>query len=249
MTNSPPALSIWLGYDSREVLSFAVARHSIKRFDRYIPVRGLVLDQLISTGLYYRKAEKRLNAVGHWQLWDPISEAWMSTEFAISRFLVPELAKSGLALFADSDILVRKNISRVFEYAQGNQHKAVFCVKHEQKIDNEVKKDHQLQQAYSRKNWSSVMLFNCDHPSNKRLTVEMVNTLPGRDLHRFCWLKDEEIGDLPPEWNYLVNHSQLQDTEPAIVHFTEGLPDIPGREDQEFAEEWRSMRPYAVGAL
>jgi hypothetical protein len=48
------------------------------------------------------------------------------------------------------------------------------------------------------------MLFNCDHPSNKKLTVEMINTLPGRDLHRFCWLEDDEIGELDPGWNWLV---------------------------------------------
>lgn len=246
MINSPP-LSIWLGYDSHETTAFAVARYSIFRFERYIPVKGLVLEQLRKDGLYYRPTEYRRNAVGKLQLWDVISEAPMSTEFAISRFLVPTLAKSGWALFADSDVIVRQNVSRLFDMAR--EDKAVLCVKHEHNVIDGLKKDAKMQLAYSRKNWSSVMLFNCDHPSNKQLTVEMINELPGRDLHRFCWLKDDEIGSLPPQWNYLVRHTDLNGVEPALVHFTEGLPDLPGYEQQEFADEWRSLRPYAVGAL
>lgn len=247
MIDSPP-MSIWLGYDSQETTAYAVARYSIKRFERYIPVRGLVLDHLVREGLYYRPTEYRTNDVGKRQLWDVISDAWMSTEFAISRFLVPILAKSGWALFADSDVLCRQNISRVFDLARPD--KAVMCVKHKHAVkEKELKKDAKMQLNYSRKNWSSVMLFNCDHPANARLSVAMVNELPGRDLHRFCWLDDSEIGELPPEWNYLVRVTDLKGAEPALVHFTEGLPDVPGYEKQEYADEWREMRPYAVGAL
>jgi lipopolysaccharide biosynthesis glycosyltransferase len=248
MIDSPP-MSIWLGYDPSETMSFAVAKYSIEKFERYIPIRGLVLEKLISDGYYYRPTEQRINDVGKRQLWDVISDAWMSTEFAISRFLVPILAKSGWALFADSDVMCRQNISRLFDHARPD--KAVFCVKHQHNVTDgtNLKKDAKMQLAYSRKNWSSVMLFNCDHPANKKLTVSMINTLPGRDLHRFCWLKDEEIGELPAEWNYLVRISKLNGKQPALVHFTEGLPDVPGYEQQEYAEEWRAMRPYAVGAL
>jgi hypothetical protein len=32
------------------------------------------------------------------------------------------------------------------------------------------------------------MVFNCDHPANRALTLDLINTVPGRDLHRFCWL-------------------------------------------------------------
>jgi lipopolysaccharide biosynthesis glycosyltransferase len=246
--NSPP-MSIWLGYDSNETTAFAVARYSIHRFDRYIPVKGLVLEHLMRDGLYSRPTEYRVNSVGKRQLWDVISDAWMSTEFAISRFLVPTLAKSGWALFADSDVICRQNISRLFDYARND--KAVACVKHQHGVNpGALKKDAKMQLSYARKNWSSVMLFNCDHPANKRLTVEMVNTVPGRDLHRFCWLQDDEIGELPDEWNYLVRITNLKNgKQPALVHFTEGLPDLPGYEQEEYADEWRAMRPYAVGAL
>lgn len=248
MIDSPP-ISIWLGYDPAETLSFAVARYSIRRFEKYIPIKGVVLDQLIKDGFYWREIERRRNPAGKSQLWDPISGAWMSTEFAISRFLVPCLAGYGWALFADSDIMVRKNICRLFEHAYAQRDKAVLCVKHNYDPPDTLKKDAKMQAHYPRKNWSSVMLFNCEHPANKRLSLEMINSLPGRDLHRFCWLNDNEIGELPPEWNYLVGVTRLNGETPALVHFTEGLPDVPGYEQQDFADEWRAMRPYAVGAL
>lgn len=242
-----PAISIWLGYDSKETTAFAVARYSIRRFNGLIPIYGLVLDHLKWGGLYYRPTDMTVRANGTRQLYDVISDAPMSTEFSITRFLVPSLAKSGLALFADSDILVRANISRLFDMAQPD--KAVMVVKHNHVPTSGVKMDGQKQTAYPRKNWSSVMLFNCDHPANKLLTVDMVNSKPGRDLHAFCWLEDNEIGELPPEWNYLNGITKLNGSEPAIVHFTEGLPDMPGYENVEYADDWRAMRPYAVGAL
>jgi hypothetical protein len=246
MSDSPPPVSIWLGYDSKETTAFAVAKYSIRKFDRHIPIRGLVMDSLRDAGLYYRPTQ-RVKHGRIYQLRDVISEAPMSTEFAISRFLVPHLAKSGWALFADSDVIFRTNVNVLFRLADPT--KALMCVQHDYQPRNETKKGGQLQTVYSRKNWSSVMLFNCDHPANQKLTVEMVNTVPGRDLHRFCWLDDAQIGALPKEWNYLVGHTKLNGQKPALVHFTEGLPDLPGYEDQEFADEWRAMRPYAVGAL
>jgi hypothetical protein len=82
------------------------------------------------------------------------------------------------------------------------------------------------------------MLFNVDHPSNRKLTHEMVNTLPGRDLHRFCWLEDHEIGELGVEWNYLVGHTSTE-AEPQLVHFTDGVPFMAGYQHVEFAEEYR----------
>jgi hypothetical protein len=85
------------------------------------------------------------------------------------------------------------------------------------------------------------MLFNCDHPSNRKLTVDMINSVPGRDLHAFCWLKDSEIGALSPAWNFLVGHSDT-DIDPAIVHWTEGGPWFPEYRDAPFADEWRDER-------
>ncbi len=117
--------------------------------------------------------------------------------------------------------------------------KAVYCVKHQYKPVLGIKMDGQIQTAYARKNWSSVMAINCDHSANKALNLELVNTVPGRDLHRFCWLEDDQIGELPLEWNYLVGVSQ-ENVDPNIIHFTLGVPDMSGYEDQPFADEWRA---------
>lgn len=227
--------SIWIGYDPREASAFAVARHSIRRNTTLpIPIFGVVLADMRARALYRREMTR--NEKG--QLFDPISQAPMATEFAITRFLVPHLAREGWALFMDCDMLVRGNIVRLFEMADPK--KAVMCVKHVHAPPEGTKMDGQEQLRYARKNWSSVMLFNCDHPANRALTVEMVNALPGRDLHRFCWLEDDLIGDLPPSWNWLVGHSPA-DIEPNIVHFTEGTPAMPGYEDVAYADEWNQM--------
>lgn len=237
--------SVWIGFDPREATGFAVARYTIRQYDKHIPIFGLVLDNLRKLGLYTRPTEERINSDGKRQLWDVISDAPMATEFSISRFLVPALARSW-ALFVDSDVMFRRNINRIFGHKDSS--KAVVCVKHDYQPADGVKMDGQLQTSYSRKNWSSVMLFNCDHPSNKKLTVELVNTATGRDLHRFCWLEDHEIGELPETCNYLVGHTQIMQ-DPDVVHFTAGLPDVPGYEKQEYADDWRQLVPYAVGAL
>ncbi len=235
--------SIWIGFDPREAAAFAVARHSIRQFDRSIPIRGVVLSDVIKKRLYNRKTLykdqfKRDN--GHAaNYWDVISNAPMSTEFAISRFLVPHLASTGLALFMDCDVLVRSHIARLFEIAEAGD-KAVWCVKHNHVPDVSTKMDGQFQAAYPRKNWSSVMLFDCDHAANKSLTLKMINTVPGRDLHAFCWLKDEDIGELDPEWNYLVEETKIN-TQPKIVHFTNGWPGLPDYQDVPYADEWRTM--------
>jgi lipopolysaccharide biosynthesis glycosyltransferase len=225
--------SIWIGFDPREAAAFAVCRHSIdRRMTQQIPVRGLVLSKLQAEGLYTRPIEFYENG----QLKDVLSDAPMSTEFAVSRFLTPLLAKEGWALFMDCDVLVRESLCRLFEIA--NSKYAVMVVKHQHNPDYGVKMDGQIQTRYARKNWSSVMLFNCEHPANKALTLEMVNTLPGRDLHRFCWLDDEEIGELDPCWNYLVGHTKAED--PKIVHYTDGIPTMRGYEHCEYADEWRA---------
>lgn len=227
----PPRSSIFIGFDPREAPGFAVTRHSIeRRLIDPIRVRGVVLPELRAAGLYHRPTSLRDG-----RLWDDISEAPMSTEFAISRFLVPHLAGSGWALFMDSDMLARTNVDALFR--QIDPDKAVMVVKHDHRPENKTKMDRQIQTAYPRKNWSSVMLINVDHVANKALTPALVNAVPGRDLHRFCWLDDAEIGELAPEWNWLAGHSDPA-IDPAIVHFTDGVPLT--RPDAAFADEWFS---------
>ena len=226
--------SVWIGYDPREAEAFSVARESLRaRCNLPIPVHGVVLDDLRAQGLYNRPTERRDG-----RLWDVISNAPMSTEFAISRFLVPHLAKTGWALFMDSDMLVRANINKVFDLC--DPAKAVMCVKHNYRPIDKTKMDGQEQTRYARKNWSSFLIFNLAHEANNALTLEMVNSVPGRDLHRFCWLEDDLIGELPPEWNFLVGHSDHPN--PKVVHFTEGGPWMEGFENVPYANEWRAWR-------
>jgi hypothetical protein len=242
--------SIWLGYDPREADGYAVARASIRRHAKapylIMPVNLAVARR---AGLYRRPTSRRDG-----RLWDDISEAPMATEFAIARFLVPHLAGRGWALFADCDVLARTDIGQLFSLADDRY--AVMCVKHDQRPVEDTKMNGQLQAkevdprfpgVYSRKNWSSVVLYNCEHPANSALTVDLINTVPGRDLHRFCWLDDDLIGELPVEWNWLAGVSPIVD-DPAIVHFTLGMPSLPGCEYMLYSDEWRSELSRWLGS-
>lgn len=224
--------TVFLGFDSRETAEFAVARASLRRHGFGGEVFGLVLPALQDAGLYTRPTEIRDG-----RLFDVISEHPMATEFAISRFLVPFLMDyGGWALFADSDVLFRANVAELFLAA--DPAKAIYCVKHRHEPPEGLKMDGQVQTRYRRKNWSSVMLINCRHPANALLTPELVNAVPGRDLHAFSWLSDDLIGELDPAWNFLVGHSDPA-IEPKLVHFTDGSPAMAGYEEQPFANEWR----------
>lgn len=239
--------SIWIGFDPKEANAYAVARNSARRLNNIpIPVYPVILQELVDQGYYRREVEIRDG-----KLWDPISEWWMSTEFAISRFFVPLLARhkfqyskrngkrAGWSLFVDVDVLFRISPQRIFDMADSNY--ALMCVQHDYRPENTEKMDGQVQSQYARKNWSSVMLINNDHPAHEALwEQDLLNTLPGRDLHRFCWLKDNEIGVLPTEWNYLVGHHSKKDCEsPFLIHFTEGIPTVPGYENCEYSDEWK----------
>lgn len=230
--------SIYIGYDQRERDAFAVARSSLLRhLSDHIPVHALVLQQLQADGLYARPTE-RISG----RLIDVLSRradynGAMSTEFALSRFLVPRLAKTGWAAFTDCDVLLRADFAKAFDLCDPS--KALMCVQHNHQPETGLKMDGQLQTAYPRKNWSSVMFFNCGHPANRRLTLDYFNTASGKDLHQFAWLKVDEIGGLPLEWNYLVGE-QEEMRDPALVHFTRGIPSMKGYENQPFADEWRA---------
>jgi hypothetical protein len=236
---------IFIGYDRREGDAFAVAVHSIRRrLNEPIPIRGMLLSEAQRSGVYRRPTVRDGN-----HLVDLLSvtddyDGRLSTEHANLRFLVPHIADADCwAMFADSDILARADVSQAFDDLDPT--KALYCVKHDYAPTDTVKMDGQEQTAYPRKNWSSVMIFNCVHPSNRGLTLELINTVPGRDLHRFCWLGEEEIGELDPSWNWLVGHSDV-DIDPHIVHFTTGLPSMPGYENVEYADEWREELTRAI---
>lgn len=242
--------SIYIGFDPRESDAFAVARESIRRhLNLPIPIYGLVLEDLRKAGLYWRPTEMRPSAADKPVMWDVISDHPMSTEFAVSRFLVPHLAKKGLALFVDADVMARANVAPLFEMAERYREIAVWCVHHRYEQTSGTKMDGQVQSSYGRKNFSSVMLFDVDHPSNKKLSPEYVNSVPGRDLHQFKYLADDELGEIGPEWNHLVGEYPLNPNA-KLVHYTLGIPSFAGYEQCEFADEWRAVRNcWARGSL
>jgi lipopolysaccharide biosynthesis glycosyltransferase len=208
---------IYIGYDPREHLAYDVARHSIltrtdPRLVHIVPLELKNLGDVLTRPIENRDGK----------LWCPISEAPMATEFAISRFCIPLIQNKGWALFVDCDIICLADISELFALADSNY--AVMVVKHNQESGSDTKMDGQVQTYYSRKNWSSVVLWNLAHPSNRALTLEALNTWPGRDLHAFKWLKDEEIGSLPQEWNHLVGVTPDSPVVPKILHYTLGGP-------------------------
>lgn len=228
--------SIWIGWDRREGLACEVARHSLmEHMSQYIQVHSLVLADVVARGLYKRPTSQK-----HGRLIDELSirsdyDGSIATEHANARFLVKDLARSGWALFCDGDFLFRDDICKLFDGLDPKY--AVYCVKHDYHPGEAVKMDGQVQTTYSRKNWSSLMIFNCDHPANRFLTLGIVNSWPGRDLHAFNWLADDDIGEIDPAWNYLVGVSSKVDN-PKGVHFTLGTPDMPGYRDCEYADEW-----------
>jgi hypothetical protein len=223
--------SVWIGFEPREMDAYFVATRSLLDTSGII-VNGLHLSDARRRGWYRRQTEYWNNA-----LYDVISEHPMATEFAISRFLTPMYAGGGLALFTDCDVMFRRNVHDLFDLVDPRH--AVSVVMHDHCPDSTSKMDGQVQSRYSRKNWSSVMVFNCDHAANRALTLDLINSAPGRDLHRFCWLDDNDIGEIGPEWNYLVGHTVLPaETQPAIVHWTDGAPCMPGYRQAEYADEF-----------
>ncbi len=110
-------------------------------------------------------------------------------------------------------------------------------VKHEHEPQEISKMQGQKQTKYFRKNWSSLILWNCEHSANLMLTPEKINSLSGQWLHGFSWLEDSEIGELPQEWNWLSGISP-KSISPSAVHFTRGIPSIPGYKNSFYADEW-----------
>jgi len=216
-------LKVFIGWDSRETDAYNVCVKSLKEHaSQELEIVPIVREALIEIGEYYR----------------PQPEAG-SVEFTYTRFLTPYLADyNGWALFIDCDFLFTKDVAELF--AMADDEYALMCVKHDYVPRNAVKMDGQKQVSYPRKNWSSCILWNCGHSSNKALTKDIVSEESGAFLHRFQFLKDEEIGELPLEWNWLEGEYDKPETPPAVIHFTNGGPWFENWQDVDYAELWRS---------
>jgi hypothetical protein len=233
---------VFVGTDDRFGAAYQVCVRSLcERSRAAVDVQPLMFEHLRGLGLYTRPTAR---VDGY--LWDAISGAAMSTKFAIARFFVPRLQDQGWALFCDSDFLFRAPVDDLFALADPKY--AVMVVKHDHRPEETSKMDSQPQQAYPRKNWSSLILWNCEHVRNRMLHERLLNQRPGRDLHAFCWLDDELIGELPAAWNWLDGISPPVDDVKA-VHYTRGTPDLDGYANAAFAGEWyATLRRVEVGA-
>ncbi|KAG1354057.1 protein CDI [Cocos nucifera] len=217
---------IFIGYDPREEAAFDVCRHSLlKRSSVPLEIHPIKQSELRAAGLFWRER-------------GPTE----STEFSFTRFLTPYLAGfQGWAMFVDCDFLYLADIKELISLIDDKY--AIMCVHHEYAPKETTKMDGAVQTVYPRKNWSSMVLYDCGHPKNRAaLTPEAVSTQTGAFLHRFAWLDDAEIGEIPFVWNFLVGHNKVDPDNPATfpraIHYTMGGPWFERYKDCEFADLW-----------
>jgi lipopolysaccharide biosynthesis glycosyltransferase len=211
---------IFIGYDSREIDAFNACMNSIISNTDSCPfICELNQNKLRKNGHYYREV-------------DILS----STEFSFTRFLIPHLTEyKGWSVFCDCDFIFLEDIQELFDLCDDQY--AVMVCKHDYIPTNNIKMDGKVQHQYPRKNWSSLVLWNNAHPKNKLLTKDMVNTQTGQFLHRFSWLDDKEIGEIPIQWNWLVGwYKEPKDGKPKALHFTEGGPWFKEYENCEYCD-------------
>jgi hypothetical protein len=224
-------LTVYVGYDAREHDAYEVCKRSLLAHSPDVTVIPLKADELRADGLFWREYREEGS-----QKYDVRDGKPFSTDFSFTRFLVPAIHKEGFALFCDCDFLFRDDVRKLPLYRES----AVSVVKHVYQPGKGTKMDGQKQENYPRKNWSSFMLWNCDHPANRTLTPDVVNFQSGSWLHALKWLMDYEIGNLDEKWNWIAGSSKGD--RPSAVHFTTGTPAMPGYENVPFADEWRSYR-------
>ena len=230
---------IFVGWDPREEDAYQVCKKSLIR-NSSVPLCVRKLDRRKLSwpgdqGIFTRKW-----AFEDGQRVDALDGKPFSTEFSFTRFLVPVLQQyEGWALFFDCDFLWRGDVAELI--ALRDDKFAVQVVQHNHTPKESIKMDGCAQTRYYRKNWSSLVLWNCGHPSNLNLTRQTVNTESGSWLHAFQWLHDEEIGALPEEWNWLEGSSDPS-IKPKAVHYTRGGPWFPAYSDVIYADEWYRVK-------
>jgi lipopolysaccharide biosynthesis glycosyltransferase len=211
-------IQIAVGYDPREAVAYHVFCQSVlERASQPVAFTPLALNTFTSY------TEQHTDG---------------SNTFIYSRFLTPYLMDyQGWAIFADGDMICLDDIAK--RWALRDESKAVMVVKHDYKTKALEKYLGNKNQDYPRKNWSSVILWNCAHPANHCLDPQYVMTHPGSHLHRFAWLGDDLIGEIPKEWNWLT--TEYPDNYDAkLLHYTLGTPCFKDYAESEMAELWHA---------
>jgi len=159
-----------------------------------------------------------------------------SNKFIYSRFLTPYLNNfSGWAIFADGDMICLTDIKELWDLR--DEAMAVQVVKHDYQTKALTKYLGNKNENYPRKNWSSMILWNCAHPAHRLLTPEFVQKQTGAYLHRFSWLEDEQIGELPRAWNWLAIEYE-ENPNVNLIHYTLGAPCFKDYAQSEMSEPW-----------
>ena len=209
-------INLFVGFDPREAVAYHVFCNSIIQ-NTSVPVQitPLVLSQLQE---FNETHDDRSN------------------DFVYSRFLTPYLSDfKGWTIFADGDMICQGDLKELIDMADPS--KAVMVVKHDYQTKATQKYLGNINENYPRKNWSSVILWNCEHPKHKILTPDFVSKQTGKFLHRFSWLDDQDIGELPLEWNWLASEYRVN-REAKLIHFTLGTPCFKDYKNSDMADIW-----------
>lgn len=222
-------MNIWVGYDTREHWAFKVCDYSIRKRRPEAIVKPIEQRNVRLLGLYDRPVDE--NA---------------STEFSLTRFLTPALSNfKGWSLYCDCDFLFLDDIKELFDLADPKY--AAMVVKHDYKPKSNTKMDGQIQFPYPRKNWSSLILFNNEHPSHKFLDV---NGMTPAELHQFDWIADKDLGELPERWNWLVGYYDdlWSYDDPSALHYTDGGPWFEETKDCDYSGLWNQYYEECLDA-
>lgn len=215
-------IPIFIGYDPREAIAFHTCVNSIIRHASQ-PVAIMP----IALNLFQDYEETHTDGSNH---------------FIYTRFLVPHLMGFlGFAIFIDGDMILRDDIVKLWNLRDTG--KDVQVVKHDYKTKMKEKYLGAKNEDYPRKNWSSVILWNCNSFPNRKLTPEFVQSQPGSFLHRFSWIADERIGELPKEWNWLPDEYG-PNPDAKLLHYTLGTPCFHEFADTPQADEWHRERLF-----
>jgi lipopolysaccharide biosynthesis glycosyltransferase len=152
----------------------------------------------------------------------------------------------GWAIFADGDMVCREDISHLWSLRDPSM--AVQVVKHDYVTKSTQKYLGNRNENYPRKNWSSVILWNCGHPANRCLTPQFISSRDGAFLHRFRWLGDELVGELPKEWNWLAIEYNAN-PHASLIHYTLGTPCFAAYRHSDLSDHWQAALRRALNGL